>query len=74
MTLYDDILKQTRRLTPEEQLRLIAYLSKQARLARTQESTELKRWEDMRGAAAYPLVAEDAQEWVSASRRVANTH
>lgn len=64
MTLYDDILNQTRRLTPDEQLRLIAYLSEQTRLARTQESTEPKRWEDMRGAAPYPFIAEDAQEWV----------
>ena len=69
MTLYDDILNQTRRLTPDEQLRLIAYLSEQARLARIQESTEPKRCEDMRGAATYPLIAEDAQEWISTSRQ-----
>ena len=74
MTLYDDILNQTRRLTPDEQLRLIAYLSEQARLARTHESTEPKRWEDMRGAAPYPLVAEDAQEWVSVSRQENDSH
>ncbi len=74
MTLYDDILNQTRRLTPDEQLRLIAYLSEQTRLARTQESTEPKRWEDMRGAAPYPLIAEDAQEWVSTSRQQDDSH
>ncbi len=74
MTLYDDILNQTRRLTPDEQLRLIAYLSEQTRLARTQESIEPKRWEDMRGAAPYPLIAEDAQEWVSTSRQQDDSH
>lgn len=74
MTPYDDILNQTRRLTPDEQLRLIAYLSEQARLAKTQESDEPKRWEEMRGAAAYPLVAEDAQVWVSTSRQQDDSH
>lgn len=74
MTLYDDILNQTRRLTPDEQLRLIVHLSEQARLARRHESTKPKRWGDMRGAAAYPLVAEDAQEWVSTSRQQDDHH
>lgn len=74
MTLYDDILNQARRLTPDEQLRLIAYLSEQARLARAQKSAEPKRWRELRGAAAYPLVAEDAQEWVSTSRQEDDSH
>ena len=42
---YDSLRRhfnQTRRLTPDEQLRLIAYLSEQARLARTQESIDVK--------------------------------
>ena len=74
MTLYDDILNQTRRLTPDEQLRLIAFLSEQARLAKTQKSAAPKSWRDLRGAATYPIVAEDAQEWVSTSRYEDDIH
>ena len=74
MTLYDDILNQARRLTPDEQLRLIAYLSEQARLAKTQKSTKPKRWRELRGIVAYPLIAEDAQKWVSTSRQEDEKH
>lgn len=50
MTLYDDILNQARRLTPDEQLRLIAYLSEQARLAKMQKSAAPKSRRDLRSA------------------------
>lgn len=74
MTLYDDIMNQAKRLTLDEQLRLIAYLSEQARLAKTKKPPTPKQWRDLRGAAAYPLVAEDAQDWVSTSRQEDESH
>ncbi len=74
MTLYDDILSQAKRLTTDEQLRLIAYLFEQAQLAKTQKSAAPKSWRDLRGAATYPLVAEDTQEWVTTSRQQDDSH
>jgi len=74
MTLYNDILNQAKRLPLDEQLRLIAYLSEQTRLARRQKSATPKSWYDLRGAASYPLMREDAQEWISASRQEDESH
>ena len=67
MTLYNDLIRQTDKLTPEERLRLIAYLAEQARQSARQPPT--RRWQDIKGAAAYPLMDEDAQSWVSRNRQ-----
>ena len=69
MTLYNDILNQAKRLPLDEQLRLIAYLSEQTRLARKKKTAVPKSWYDLRGAVPYPLMDKDAQKWVSASRQ-----
>jgi hypothetical protein len=68
MTLYDDIARQTRKLTREEQLQLIAYLAGQAR--QTVVKPKPKRyWREIRGAASYPLGQEDAQDWIFHHRK-----
>ena len=72
MTLYNDLIRQTEKLTPEEQLRLIAYLAEQARKS-TRQQPPPKRWQDIKGAAPYPLVDEDAQNWVSRTRQASDT-
>jgi hypothetical protein len=74
MTLYSDILNQAKRLPLDEKLRLIAYLSEQTRLARKKKSAAPKSWYDLRGAAPYPLMSEDAQKWISASRQEDEDH
>lgn len=68
MTLYNDLIRQTDKLTPEERLRLIAYLAEQARQSARQQPPA-RRWQDIKGAAAYPLMDEDAQSWVSRTRQ-----
>jgi hypothetical protein len=70
MTLYNDVIRQAGKLTPEEQLRLIAYLAEQARKSARKPSQ--KRWHDIKGAAAYPLMDEDAQDWVSRTRQASD--
>lgn len=37
--------------------------------ARMRASQEKRRWRDIRGAAPYPLINDDAQNWVTQSRR-----
>lgn len=36
--------------------------------------TRKRSWEEIRGAVAYPMCGEDAQEWVSRGRREADEH
>ncbi len=72
MTLYNDVIRQAGKLTPEEQLRLIAYLAEQARKSARKQPTP-RHWRDIKGAAAYPLMDEDAQNWVSRTRQASDT-
>ncbi|MBE2224838.1 MAG: hypothetical protein IAF02_25075 [Anaerolineae bacterium] len=72
MTLYNDVLRQADKLTSEEQLRLITYLAEQARKS-VGSSPMPRRWHEIRGAAAYPLMDEDAQNWVSRTREASDT-
>lgn len=60
----DKLIREAERLTADERLRLIERLSAKAR-----ESGPRRQWRDICGAAPYPLLGEDAQEWVSRSRR-----
>lgn len=71
MTLYHDMIRQAGKLTPEEQLRLIAYLAEQARQSAGQRPAS-RPWHEIKGAAAYPLMDEDAQNWVSRTRQASD--
>ena len=57
-----------RRQTPEEYARTVVEnsLPKTARAGRS--------WSEIAGAAAYPLVGEDAQAWVTRTRREGDEH
>ena len=63
----EELLQQARKLTPEEQLQLVASLVNTIREQYTTKSGS--RWSDVRGTAPYPLAGEDAQEWVSRTRQ-----
>ncbi len=54
-------------LSPEEQRELMAHLQRQMRAARPR-----RKWVEIAGKAPYPLAGEDAQEWVSRTRRRAS--
>jgi len=68
MTLFDDIAQQTGKLTHEEQLQLIMFLDRQAQQSMP-ETRVHRHWYEIRGAAAYPLVREDAQTWITRQRQ-----
>ncbi|MDQ6693297.1 MAG: hypothetical protein M3014_02615 [Chloroflexota bacterium] len=63
-----DLMRQAETLPPDEQLYLIAYLAERARQS-FGEAPKRRHWSEIRGAATYPLVGEDAQDWVSRTRR-----
>jgi hypothetical protein len=71
--LLKSLLKQAEQLAPAEQLELISSLANH--LKTTQPSPQPKqKWSDLKGLAPYPLTGEDAQEWVSRTRREGNKH
>ena len=65
---FIEVLELAQKLTPDDQLRLIAHLANTARLAYTAPEPRPK-WMDIRGTAPYPALGEDAQAWVSRTRQ-----
>jgi hypothetical protein len=64
----DELIKRADGLSLDEQLRLIAHLAEKAREA-SQVRRPRRLWKEICGAGPYPLLGEDAQDWVSHSRR-----
>ena len=74
----NDLIEQARSLTIEEQLRLAASLVQQAidtypphNLQLTQRRRSRRKWREIRGLARPSLLGQDAQSWVSRTRREA---
>jgi hypothetical protein len=73
----DKLIEQVDMLSPEDQLQLIAHLAEKIRqtyLLRLQATERepvqpRRRWREICGVAPYPLLEEDAQSWVSRTRR-----
>jgi hypothetical protein len=65
---YEEVLRLAEALTPDERLRLIAHLANGTRPA-VREPDARPRWTDLIGTAPYPALGEDAQAWVSRTRR-----
>jgi hypothetical protein len=72
-TALDRLIKQVETLTPDEQLRLIAHLAEQMRLSRRSDAPR-RKWSEICGAAPFPLMGEDAQAWVTRTRREDTKH
>jgi hypothetical protein len=71
--LLQELLQQVEQLTPEERLELIRQVA--AGLKKSEAIAKPKpRWSDLKGLAPHPLMGEDAQEWVSRTRREADQH
>lgn len=62
-----ELIQRADRLTPNEQLQLIAHLAEKAREAYA--APVVRSWREVQGAATYPLLEEDAQAWVSRNRQ-----
>jgi len=66
------IIAQVEALTTEEQLRLVAYLAE--RVSRVDEtiSTRQRQWCEIAGVAPDLMQGEDAQAWITRTRREAD--
>jgi len=64
----NDILKRINSLTVDEQRNLAANLVEHIKAAQLDASAR-RRWRDIRGLARPSLLGEDAQAWVSRTRR-----
>lgn len=64
----DNLMQQANSLTVAEQLLPASYLVDRARTAYLQ-SAERRKWGEIRGRAQLLPAGEDAQEWVSRTRR-----
>jgi len=69
----EKILNEIEQLTPEEQLTVMGHLVERVKKHITQAQPK-RKWSDLKGIAPYPLLGEDAQEWVSQTRREGDEH
>jgi hypothetical protein len=65
----DELIRRAERLSPEDRQRLLEHLSHSVSTGRVH-----RQWREIRGEAAYPLLGEDAQTWVSRTRREGDEH
>ncbi|MCT7970205.1 hypothetical protein NG799_28215 [Laspinema sp. D1] len=71
--LLEHLLQQVEQLTPEDRLELIRQIAQG--LKQSEVVVRAKpRWSDLKGMAPYPMMGEDAQEWVSRTRRDGDEH
>ena len=68
-TELDELIKRTEGLSPEDRQRLLEHLIRTVPPGRVH-----RQWREIRGAAPYPLLGEDAQTWVSRTRREGDEH
>ena len=69
----EKILSEIEQLTPEEQLTVMGHLVERVKKHVIQAQPKPK-WSDLKGMASYPLFGEDAQEWLSRTRREGDEH
>ena len=71
--LLEHLLQQVEQLTPEDRLELIRQIAQG--LKQSEVVVRAKpRWSDLKGMAPYPMMGEDAQDWVSRTRREGDEH
>ena len=69
--LLNELMSKSEKLNIEEKLKLMRYLSNNLQINDNSTPKPRRKWRDIQGKATYPLVGEDAQEWVSRTRQEA---
>ena len=69
VTVLDEVLEKINLLEPDEQQHVMSVLSEKASLQMPQKGRAKKKWADVKGMLPYPAFGEDAQEYISRSRR-----
>ncbi len=67
--VLQDLMRQVNELSTDELLRLLAYIAERARLG-----ADRPKWSDICGIAPDLMDDEDAQEWVTRSRKESTEH
>jgi hypothetical protein len=67
--MLQDLMRQVDNLSTDELLRLLSYIADRARLGANRP-----KWSDICGIAPDPMDGEDAQAWVTRSRRESTEH
>jgi hypothetical protein len=65
----DELIRRAEKLSPEGRLRLLEHLDRTVSTGKRR-----RRWREIRGSASHPLLGEDAQAWVSKTRREGDEH
>ena len=71
--LLDSLIKQVDLLTAEEQLRLVSYVIEKTRQQMATRRPR-RKWKDIYGLLPYPAFGEDAQAYISRTRREGDEH
>lgn len=69
--IYERIVKP---LSTNERLRLVEMIVHNLTAQPAEAEPPKRHWREIRGMVAYPMCGEDAQEWVSRTRREADEH
>lgn len=72
--LLETLTHQAEQLLPDEQLTLAQHLIESARQAVRTTPKRRRKWAEISGIAPYPILGEDAQEWVTRTRREGDEH
>jgi len=67
--ILEEMIGKADLLTTDEQLCLIAALAEKARASTLVRSKPSRNWSDLQGMLPYPACGEDAQSYISRSRR-----
>ncbi|MBD2362826.1 hypothetical protein H6G36_16830 [Anabaena minutissima FACHB-250] len=67
------IFSEIDKLTPEEQVTLLEHLVERMKKHLIPAQNK-RKWNDLKGMATHPLFGEDAQQWVSQTRREGDEH
>jgi hypothetical protein len=72
-TLLDDLIEKVDALTAEDQLRLADHLVQRA-LQNLPTARPRRKWREIRGLLPYPAFGEDAQAYITRTRREGDEH
>ena len=67
--LLAQVLREIEQLSPEEQLQVISQTTELLKRQTATHGKPQRKWLDLAGTAPYPMMGEDAQEWVNELRR-----
>jgi len=70
--ILKEIIEKVELLSTEEQLRLMTALAEKARVSAAARPGPRRKWSDLIGMLSYPACGEDAQTYISRSRREAD--